>query len=266
MEPHLVLKAVETGLKVVKAARVIDGPSKAQQEQWDRAIAQVEREVLQITHAAVRAILANALGVEPTSEQMNALLESGANDPAFPFRMHRLLGEAKKTAFREKRALLVAALYGLPCSSMSGADRERIDRLIETLLPPEIALLNTIDRMETDLAQVEKGKLGATWLAGLYAVRDRKEAFRVVSGHQLREEVFSADLFSIPDLPSDRIAFVQLQSLGLIELDAGNRRGAVPLQSEIYDIHGVTTTQLGQLLLNALREIDVAVRGGLDGA
>lgn len=245
------MSAILTTLKAGKALLAADRSLRkgALQDQFDENARQLNAEVGQVAHAVCKAIVALALGKTPTDEDVEAFMAGAANDPAFPARAYRLLGEARKTATYQRRVLLAAILYG--CASLAEDDRDRVDMLVERLTVPDVRLLKAIHDFECAIPHNI-----LAWRNGIYAVRIDAE-LRVVPGHMVPGDGFDQEIRSLPNLPRDRVALVQLQALGLIELDSGNTHGPVPVSMTISTVHGISTTPLAHVLLAALRDVSV---------
>jgi hypothetical protein len=121
--------------------------------------------------------------------------------------------------------------------------------LVERLTVPDVLLLKAVDEFETRLPHNI-----LAWRNAVYALRIGAD-LRIVPGHLVPGDGLGADVVSVPDLPDDRVALGQLQALGLIELDSGNKNGPVPVHQEVTTVHGISTTPVAHVLLAALRDV-----------
>ena len=102
--------AVKALLAAPRIAKAID-QSPDLRAQFAASIEQVEREMNQVCFAVCKAIVAHAVDREPTDAEVNRLIQDASNDPAFPHRAYRLLGEARKAASWRRRAFLASMVY-----------------------------------------------------------------------------------------------------------------------------------------------------------
>lgn len=204
---------------------------------------QVNREMTQVCFAVVRALVAHQLGRETNNEEVGAVHEAAIGDPTWPARAYRLFGEGKKSPSKRRRHFLAAVLFGLPFTTMSSDDRDRVDMLAERLVPEDIELLGRIAAIET---QDERRFI-------LYAhLDDVKDVVKIVG---VREGNRNAFVSFVPSGP----AFKTLESQGCLYRSTGFSSEVTIDGDSATGIH-VEITPLGRLLLKALADI----RAGLD--
>lgn len=225
------------------------GTSETMARQLNAAYEKTDQDMGRSAYNAARALLAAGLRRYPEDAEVLGLMAEAAESPGFAARAVRLLEAARRSPSEKRREMLAAVLCGLPFSSVSEDDRDRVDMLVKRLMPSDITLLDSIQKFEA-----EKNDFKVRWKNGVYAVRMGGE-LRVVPGSRVPEDTFSEDLFAIPGLPRDRIGLVTLETLGLIELDSGNSRGPFPIAMPINMVNGVSTTPLAEMLLAALRAV-----------
>ena len=247
MDAALVLKATRAGVALARAAN----SSKELQRRFDDAAEQVNRETSQVAYAVAKALVGHALGETPSSEALDRFLANAVDDPSFPARAHRLLGEARKSASNRRRKLLASVLFGLPFSKTPADDRDRVDMLVERLVPEDVDLLAEIDSLER---ATSPGAYGTE--QPCYALTHGQ--VRLVSADLLSADAIrQADVEAATSLASP--AFTTLQAVGCINLSAGFSE-AVVIEGASASAEAISITPLGRLLLGALAE----VRAGLD--
>ena len=244
--------AAKATIKVGEALIAVDRSIRkgALQDQLDEAERRLNANVGQVAYAVCKALVAVALDRPPSHDEVDAYMAGAVNDPTFPARAHRLLGEARKTASERRRHILAAVLFGRSFEATPEADRERVDMLVERLTSEDIALLGTINSLwqrQPD-GHPQSACLAAYW-QGLRLLRFPTPG---------TERLTSAMLDATPI--TSRTAFAALQSAGCIDVRNG-------FSSEGFSVDGigmtageVDMTSLGVLLLDALE----AVRAGIE--
>lgn len=206
----------------------------------EAAGAKVGREMGQVCYAVVRALIAVQLGADPNDEDVHAYMLDAIDDPSFPSRAYRLFGEGKKSPSKRRRHFLAAILFGLPFTTMSSDDRDRVDMLAERLVPEDIKLLDQV------------AKISRAGGRTLYVEDPSTRAVRIAGVKLGHSEAFIA--FTPPGP-----AFKALEAQGCLYRSTGLREDIA-----IDGVHEtgifLEVTALGQLLLKALED----VRAGLD--
>jgi hypothetical protein len=225
--------------------------SAALQAQVDESIAEVHREVGQVGYAVCRALVAHALGRDPSHDEVSDFLSAAVNDPAFPNRAFRLLGEARKSASHRRRAFLASMLFGLPFTKLPDDERDRVDMAVERMMPADVELLSLI--VEKDRAARPSPERGGPYLfkGTKVAAVIRRIEVRVGSTDDWGEEddQFGDDIFTDPRFCVDHAAFGALLSFGLVDV------GEHQMSSEEWQIHRLVITLLGRLVVRAIEEL-----------
>lgn len=139
-EGKVVLGIAQKAVKVARWAEV----SPAVQARLERSIDGAKLDAIKVCYSVCKALVAQALGREPSSQEVNDYMEAAVDDPAFPNRAYRLLGEIHKSASRRRREFLASALFGLPFRTLPDDERDRIDMTIERLTVDDAELLMVI--------------------------------------------------------------------------------------------------------------------------
>jgi hypothetical protein len=215
------------------------------QKRFDEATEQVYREMAEVTFAVCKAFVCHLDGVaEPSDERVGRFFEDAVNDPSFPFRMRRLFQEATKTASHKRRLFLASVLYGLPHVKVPEDARDRVDLLVERLMPEDVELLRQVDEL---IAKPSSQGVRGCYLA-------RREGGRML---------FSAAIvdWSHARNPADGQAFDEtalaaVQSFGCVSVSPiGDRPIPVNDDSRMVVEDRVLVTPLGRLLLDALEQV-----------
>src|SRR5579863_1214690 len=111
------------------------------QAKLERILRQATLDTMTVCRIVCGGILAERLGVEPASEQVNDFMLKAADDPRFAHRAFRLFGEAQKSSDSRRRVFLASMLFGLPFSKMPDDDRDRVDMIVERMVVEDVALL-----------------------------------------------------------------------------------------------------------------------------
>lgn len=234
--------------KVAKGLKRIDS-SEALQSRFDESAAEVHREVGQVSHAVSRALVAHALGRHPSDEDVTAFMTAAVNDPAFPHRAFRLLGEMRKAASHRRRAFLASVLFGLPFKKLPDDDRDRIDMVVERAVPADIELLDLIAEKERRAKAPSEKDEGYMFQWTSVAVFIRSRDVRLVTTDDSDGIDFKEEAFTDPRYCVDQGAFAALRSLGCI--DIGERKAN---QGE-WSIHSLIVTSIGRMVSDAVNEL-----------
>jgi hypothetical protein len=254
VEVGLLFKAAKTvarGAKLVKSVNA----SKALQARFDESVVKVNREMGQVAFAVCKAFVALALQHEPTAPEVEHFMNAAADDPAFPHRAYRLLGELRRSASHRRRAFLASVLFGLPFTKLPDDERDRVDMAVERMMPEDVELLRLI---------VEKDRTGrpSPEPGGPYLFKDSR-VVALTRGIEVRvattddcgdDGEFSNEIYADPRFCVDRGAFGSLRSLGLVEF------GTIEASQGEWQIHPLLITPLGRITIRAIEE----VRPGFD--
>jgi hypothetical protein len=207
------VSAAQKVAKIVECAEV----SPEVQARLNRSIEQANLEAIQVCYAVCKAFVAQALGAEPSTNQVNEYMAKAVEDPAFPNRAYRLFGEAQKSASRRRRIFLASMLFGPPFSKMPDDERDRVDMAVERMTVEDAELLMAIlDNIRTpqDLGHDSFGPTGVLVLTPVDLERARPEKIYIVTpdlrgrGDEVR--------MSFP-----RGVFESLKLLGCVETGTG---------------------------------------------
>jgi hypothetical protein len=248
------IRALVTGARtVVGVVKRVDS-STSLQARFDEAVQEVHREVGQVSYAFCKAIVAHALGHEPSDDEVGAFMTAAVNDQAFPHRAYRLLGEARRSADRRRRQFLAAMLFGLSFKVLPDDERDRVDMAVERMMPADAELLQLVAEKQKLPTKNIRGHFGsATGRCKVLALL-REQEFRVATSNDHEEGgAFGDAVFAHDSYRADRVALSSLQALGCLDLDRGDASFGT------WQIHVVTITSLGALVLRAIDE----VRAGL---
>jgi hypothetical protein len=241
-----VLKAVSVGAKVAKRV----DPTEKLRERLKDSAEEVNRELVQVSAAVCRALVAHAVGRTPSDSEVDDLMSAAIGDPSFPHRAYRLLGEAQKSASRRRRAFLASVAFGLPFVGFQDDRRDRVDMVVERLMPDDIELLRLIDEKNrtaspplTDEAQHIFGRSRVVALIQSLEVRvATTDGFTTEIGFY--DETLSDDRRRV-----DHTAFGSLVTLGCLEI------GQSKVRQADWEIRPLVITPLGELLLSAIEEL-----------
>jgi hypothetical protein len=218
-------------------------------DQLNRSIEQANLEAIQVCYAVCKAFVAHAIGVEPSTDQVNEYMAKAVDDPAFPNRAYRLFGEAQKSASHRRRAFLAAMLFGLPFTKIPEDERDRVDMAVERMTVPDVEFLLIVSekrRMSPDLTE---GQLYLFGPSGVGAMLDGT-SLRIVTPDLWRNQEFSAELFEDSRFIGDRAALASLVSVGCLDV------GQVVLNSgRGGKVHHLIILPLGEMVLRALEEV-----------
>jgi hypothetical protein len=101
-------------------------------------------DMLRVSFAVARGLVAAKLGAEPDDTRVAEFLRAAVEDPAFPARAARLFQEGAKTPSNARRRLLASVLFGI---SSSTPERDRVDAAVERLFPEDVLLLQGLMRL-----------------------------------------------------------------------------------------------------------------------
>jgi hypothetical protein len=254
-EIKTVVSATRTAVAIVKK---VDS-SEALQKRFDESVQEVHRGIGQVSYAVSRALVAHALGRDPSHEEVNRFLEAAVNEASFPNRAFRLLGEARKSASRRRRAFLAAMLFGLPFSKLPDDERDRVDMVVERIMPVDIELLVLIadkDRTAKPLAPPKERYFftGMNMVALTRGIEVRLVTARDYENRGFADQVEAAEVAR----PVDHAAFSSLQSLGCVEVAE-----STAAQGD-WRAHTLVIAPLGRLMIQAIEELRPGFEGGID--
>jgi hypothetical protein len=243
-----------------KIVESIEAPSPEMQEKVERTLRQALVETMTVSTIVCRGLLAERMGVEPTSEQLRDFMSKMADDPRFAHRAYRLFGEAQKSSDRRRRVFLASVLYGLADSKMPEDDRDRVDMAVERMTVPDVQFLAVIEakRANPDFQERE----GMAYLFGTDGLG------AVITGTSLRiatpnewttgsNSGLVEGFFEDPRFEGDRAALASLVSVGC--LDIGDAVVTVGDRGKIYHLRMLP---LANLVLQALHEVRPGFAGG----
>ena len=238
---------------VKKGAEVIRS---AESNPWaetrlSETIAAANLEMNKINGAAIRGLISNALKCAPSDDQVQAVYDEIAQHPNAPFRVHRLLGEALKSSARNRRQFLAAVFFGLEFSALPDDLRDRVDLVVERLVPEDVALLMEIDEKNRRARPTDE-KDGTPFDIGGSRVAAVMEGLTVrigtsddhQPGHGFPDAFFEDDRFLV-----SQAAFGALVAVGCIDAAQNNS------SQGRWEIHRLLITELGRLVIGAIEEV-----------
>jgi hypothetical protein len=246
-----VLAGARTAVAIVKRIE----SSESLEAQLDRSDAEVRGEAAQVSYAICRALVAQALGRDPSHDQVNDVLSAAVNDPSFPNRAFRLLGEARKSASRRRRLFLASMLFGLPFTKLPDDERDRVDMVVERIMLPDVELLRLIvekDRTAPPSPEPEPYLFRGTRVAAL--TRDLEVRVATTNEYMAGGTAFGDPTYEDEQFRVDHTAFSALLALGCIEL--AERKMT---QGE-WGVQALVVSPLGRLVAGAIE----ALRPGFD--
>jgi hypothetical protein len=256
------VSAALAGIKaVLSSARKIEGIVKWAEgnpgalARFEESSAAATREMLKDSYAAVKAMIAFAMDRDPSDEEVDAVFTEAVDHPNAPFRFHRLLGEARKSASRRRRRFLASVFFGLEFSTMPDDERDRVDLVVERMVPADVELLMRVDemnRISTAPAQVDgphifQGTRVTALLNGIdvrIATTDDYDDSDSDSNYGFEPRVFVDDRFQV-----DQAAFGSLVSLGCLDIGE-SKASQMP-----WEHHRLMITELGRLVVRAIEEV-----------
>ena len=242
-------RAAQIAGKVQALVRRIES-SEELQGHFDKAVTEVNREVGQVSRAVCTALVAHALGCEPTADDVSTFLSSGVNDPAFPNRAFRLLGEARKAASHRRRAFLASMLWGLPFLKLPDDERDRVDMLVERMVLADVELLSLLvhmDRIASPSKETEPYLFRGTRLAVL--TRELEAIVATTDQYDYGNNEGFRKLLDTEPAGVNRAAFGTLLTLGCIET------GEVKMSQGDWTIRSLVLTTLGRSVNHAIEEL-----------
>jgi len=236
-----------------KIVETIEAVSPEVQAKMEVALRQATLDTLTVCRIVCRGILAERLGVHPTSDQVNDFMLKAADDPKFAHRAFRHFGEAQKSSDRRRRLFLASILYGLPFSKMPDDDRDRVDMVAERLVPEDLLLLAEIDQKNRTTAppvwKEPPVRFDESQVAALIYGVD----VRIATTDDYRDDEnnrgFDGPVFVEERFRVDQAAFSSLVSLGCLDI------GQSESSQGPWKIHTVLITRLGHLMLQAIEEV-----------
>lgn len=189
-------------------------------------------DMLRVSFAVARGLVAAKLGAEPDDTRVAEFLRAAVEDPAFPARAARLFQEGAKTPSDVRRRLLASALFGIPSST---PERDRIDAAIEKLFPPDVRLLADLIRFALPKLLLAEGENVSPFI-----VREED-----------RHDMLWKQTLPSAQLICDAYALRNLQSAGGIEIVA-KTAGFGPERR--YTLSAIFILPLGHALHEALKK------------
>jgi len=217
---------------------------------FEETSAAATRETLKECHAALRALVAHALDREPSDAEVDAVFAAVAEHPNAPFRFHRLLGEARKSASRRRRRFLASVFFGLPFSKLPDDDRDRVDMAVERMTVADVEFLAMVQaKRRTPEEHKVDGKSYIFGDDGIGAVI-RGSELRIATPNEWTLDGFVPGFFEDPRFIGDRAALASLVSVGCLDLGEavthlGNKEKANPLR----------ILPLGHMVIRAIEEV-----------
>jgi hypothetical protein len=239
--------AVQKGLSLFRAAE--SNPSAV--ARFEETSAAATREMLKDGYAAVKALVAHALDREPSDPEVDAVMMDAAEHPNAPFRFHRLLGEARKSASRRRRRFLASVAFGLEFSALPDDLRDRVDLVVERLVPEDVDLLMTIDEKNRKARPaVEKDgipfNVGGSRVAAV--IQGISVRLGTTDDHEIDQGFIDAFYEGDRYLVS-QAAFGALVAVGCIDV------GQSQSSQGHWEIHRLLITELGSLVIRAIEEV-----------
>ena len=173
--------------------------------------------------------------------------------PNAPFRFHRLLGEARKSASRRRRRFLASVAFGLEFSTIPDDERDRVDMVVERLVPEDVLLLLQIDQRnrnsrpadQVDGPHIFQGTQVAALVHGINVrVACTDDQNDTEHDYGFGDPVFTDDRFVV-----DQAAFASLVSLGCLDIGE-SKASQMP-----WEIHRLMITQVGRLVIGAIEQV-----------
>ena len=242
----------QKGAGLIKAAE----SNPAALARFEETSAAATQEMLKDSYAAVKALVAHALDRDPSDPEVDAVMADAAEHPNAPFRFHRLLGEARKSASRRRRRFLASIFFGLQFREMPDDERDRVDMVVERMVPGDVDLLMRIDQLNRTARPFEKenGRYHfhrtrvTALIDGINVLIATTDDYRSPTAEDrssgFREEVFSESVFR-----PDQSAFGSLVALGCIEAAQSQT-----VQGE-WKLHALIITQLGSLVIQSIEDV-----------
>jgi hypothetical protein len=200
-------------------------------------------------HAASIGLAAVLTKVTPTQEVVERLVEAAHSGPGAPFRVWRLLGETAKSASYERRVFLASFFYALPFTTAREDERNRIDMLVERLMPEDVSLLKRIADL---VAQVPDPHHAGHFISNYPIKAETPKGVLIVSS-QHRNEGFLAD----------PVALTSLIMHGCVSDSDGFWGETVAAGGADASGTMLAVTPLGQLLARAFEDVRPVVEAAL---
>jgi hypothetical protein len=224
----------------------------------DESIAEATREMLKDCYATAKALVAYAIDREPSDPEVDALMAEVTEHPNAPFRMHRILGEARKSASRRRRRFLASVFFGLPFSTLPDDERDRVDMAVERMTVPDVQFLDMIAAKRNSLGE-QSGRRYIFGPDGILAMIDGI-TLRIGTPTEWVSGGFADEFYKDPQFIGDRAALSSLVSVGC--LDVGQSR-ITSLNGNAQG-HQLRILPLGDMVLRAIEEVRSGFRGATE--
>lgn len=265
MEPHTtsVLTAIKIGKTLIAAGRAIERPGR---ERLELVEERANRQVGQVSHAVAKALVAHALGRSPSDEDVDAFMAAAVDDPAFPARAYRLLGEARKTASIRRQKLLASVLLGAERFSEAWdeddrgeQERDRIDTLVERLTLADVDLLVAIVALARQSFPPNTDDI--KYELSLYAIEHLRGDVEIAAEHQIQAGTLDLKEGDRDTIWPTQTALLSLTLNGCVERpDRSVKKLARTRNGDEFRYTTLFITDLGEMLVDALAE----VKAGMD--
>ena len=200
-------------------------------------------------HAAAIGLAAALTNTVPTQQVVERLVEAAHSGPGAPFRVWRLLGETAKSASYERRVFLASFFYALPFTTAREAERNRIDMLVERLMPEDVSLLKRIADLVTRVPDPHH----AGQFISNYPIKANAHEGVWITSSQHRSEGFLAD----------PVALTSLVTHGCVSDSVGFWGETVGVGGADTNGTMLAVTPLGQLLARAFEDVRPVVEAAL---
>jgi hypothetical protein len=225
-------------------------PAEIMARQLGEAYDQTLRDTGLSAYNGVRALLAVALMRDPSAPEILGLMDEAGKSQGFAARAVRLVEAARRSPTDRRRQMLASVLYGLPFTDATEVERDRVDMMVERLMPQDVDLLNRISGLWKSLSPKDPNPhcLALNW-SGLRMIRYPLPD----SGHLTVQLVEETPIES-------GAAFATLQSAGCIEVPGGYSTDEIIINGAGVHSAMVEVTPLGRLLLEALGDVCTEIR------
>jgi len=216
----------------------------------------VNHETLQACLAVCKMFVARLLEEDPSSEQVNLFIQKVVDEPGFAHRAYRHLAEIQRSASRHRRLFLASVLFGLPFTSLADDERDRVDMVVDRMIPADVELLmriaETIDRPPPPGA---KGFEGRIMGQGNVVAFVNETELRLVTADYWKDSDsnFVPEAEIDPKLVADRSALTALISLDCVVL--GEILDGGDVQQHDYVVKSIRPTSLGYMVIRAINEV-----------
>jgi len=245
------IKTVVSTLKTAKWLAENINASSAVKDRLEALAVEVDREIGQVSYAVCKALVAHALGRDPFHEEVNTFMAVAVADPAFSHRAYRLIGEAKKSASSRRRRFLASVLFGLPFARLPDDERDRVDMVVERMIPADLDLLDQIEKKFRSAPEPESdAERSNIFRDSKVVVLARRQELYLASRDDFETLVLHSERLLPGHPPVDSSAFASLRFLGCIE--TSESRSSIPGN---IGVSGVFVTAIGDSLLQVIRDL-----------